>query len=406
MKYANQPYHHHVLTRVGLGTIGWVVAELIVLATVNQAMSGETASKTTIAINEDRIFLSPYSWKITGEGPTARAEATMPGAYFRALFKGSATIGVLVDGTANRDCPPAAMPVVEYSMDGGPFQAIQLTNRDKIEPLRLADNLDKASQHRVEFYFRASHLGPDRWRSSAVHLRLAGIELDTGGSLLPCSIRPKRAIGFGDSITEGVCAEGLCPYYSNLMMNNARVTWFPLVCSALDCEYGQLGSGGQGMLKPMSLPPLPQSWDRFDANSSRLTNGLLLPEPDYIFCCMGTNDFQGDGPNRKHMDITAVYIDWLKSVRKACPKARVFCVTPPIGWHQKEVAAAVAERNRAGDARVYLIDTAPRQGGFGEKNVATQLAPDGCHPSVYGNAMLGALISVEAQKILSQEQAK
>jgi len=88
------------------------------------------------------------------------------------------------------------------------------------------------------------------------------------------------------------------------------------------------------MLKPMALPPLPQSWDRYDAATSRLTDGLLLPEPDYVFCCMGTNDFEGDGPQRRQMDITAAYTNWLKSVRKACPKTRVFCVTADRMAHE------------------------------------------------------------------------
>jgi hypothetical protein len=364
----------------------------------------ESATEARFAINDGHVLLAPYAWKVSGNGETARAEATMPGAYFRAVCKDSATIGVVIDGAANRDCPADAMPVVDYSIDGGQFQSLQLISRNNVETLRVAKGLDKTAPHRIEFYFRSSRLWPDRWGSSAVHLRLAGIVLDAGGSLLRCPAHLKRAIGFGDSITEGVCSEGLCPYYSNLLMNNARVTWLPVVCAALDCEYGQLGSGGQGMLKPMSLPPLPQSWDRYDATSSRLTDGLLLPEPDYVFCCMGTNDFQGEGAARKQMDITAAYGDWLKAVRKACPKARVFCVTPPLGWHTAEVAAAVASRNRGGDGRVYLIDTTPRQGGFGDKNAATQFAPDGCHPSVYGNAMLGALISVEAQKVLSREE--
>jgi hypothetical protein len=57
-----------------------------------------------------------------------------------------------------------------------------------------------------------------------------------------------------------VCVEGLCPYYSNLLMNNARVTWFPLVATALNCEYGQVGNGGQGMARMMEYPPLPQTW--------------------------------------------------------------------------------------------------------------------------------------------------
>jgi hypothetical protein len=55
-------------------------------------------------------------------------------------------------------------------------------------------------------------------------------------------------------------------------------TWFPLVCGGLNCEYGQLGTGGQGMVRPIEIPPLPQTWDRFDATTSRLTDGLLLPE--------------------------------------------------------------------------------------------------------------------------------
>lgn len=390
---------------------GWFGSVILGISTFIVAMPspaalGQPVTEALIAINDSKICLSPYTWKITGEGETVRAEAMMPGAYFRAVFTNSSQVGVVIDGTANHECPPEAMPVVDFSIDGGQFQTVQLKNRDQVETLPLADGLVPGEQHWIEFYFRSAHLGPDRWGSSAVHLRLVGIALAPEGSLLPCPVRARRAIGFGDSITEGVCSEGTCPYYSNLMMNNARVTWFPLVCQALGCEYGQLGSGGQGVLKPMSLPPLPQSWDHFDATTSRLTDGLLQPEPDYVFCCMGTNDFQGEGPNRTHMDITAAYTDWLKSVRRACPNTRVFCVTPPIGWHTGEIAAAVASRNSEGDKRVYLIDTTPLQRGYGGKNEATQYAPDGCHPTVYGNAVLGALVTAEAMKHLNCESGQ
>ncbi len=72
-------------------------------------------------------------------------------------------------------------------------------------------------------------------------------------------------------------------------------------------------------------------------------------------------------------------------------------------WTAEEIAQAVAARSKAGDSRVFLIDPAPLKSAFGVKG-ATQLAPDGVHPSVHGNAMLGALIAVEAQKILSREK--
>ena len=49
------------------------------------------------------------------------------------------------------------------------------------------------------------------------------------------------AIAFGDSITEGVGVDGLFTSWQKLDVNNARETWFPIVCAALDCEYGQPG---------------------------------------------------------------------------------------------------------------------------------------------------------------------
>ncbi len=191
---------------------------------------------------------------------------------------------------------------------------------------------------------------------------------------------------------EGVGADGLFTSWQSLGVNSARAAWFPIVCAALGCEYGQLASGGQGMSRTIEMPPLTQTWDRYDAATSRLSGGRLLPEPDYIFCGMGTNDFQ--------KDITADYTRWLADMRKACPHARFFCVVPPLGLHEEEVRAAVAARNRAGDPRVYLIDTTPLRAAFRVGTGATQLAHDGVHPSMYGHAMLGALIAREVQRTL------
>ena len=239
------------------------------------------------AVDAPEIGLAPYVWKRTGAGATARAEATMPGAYLKTAFQGTASIRLLIDGTANDGCPAGAMPVVDYSVDDGPFQSVQLTKTGEVYPLTLAEGLDPNTPHRLEVHFRAAALGPARWQASTVHLRIAGIELEQGGSLLDYPQRQKLAIGFGDSITEGVCNEGLCPYYSNLLMNNARATWFPLVCAALSCEYGQLGTGGQGMVRPIEIPPLPQTWDHYDATTSRLTDGLLAARARLCLLCHG-----------------------------------------------------------------------------------------------------------------------
>lgn len=114
---------------------------------------------------------------------------------------------------------------------------------------------------------------------------------------------------------------------------------------------------------------------------------------------MGTNDFRMAAGQREQLDITEAYTGWLTALRKACPQSHCFCVVPPLGWHAAEIAAAVAARHRAGDRRMYLVDTAPLRAGFHESR-GTQLAADGVHPSVYGNALLATLIAVEVQNRL------
>jgi lysophospholipase L1-like esterase len=369
----------------------------VLLATIvgSRATAGEppTAGQRTVAVDQADLRLSPYTWKVSGKGPDARAEAAIPGAYLKMAFRGSATVGLVVDGTANQGCPAPSMPVIEFSIDDGPYRVVALTRTGAVTTLPLAGGLDAAVPHRVEVDFRAADLARDRWRSSIAHLRLAGLAIDAAGTTLPPPTRTRRAIGFGDSITEGVGVDGLFTSWQSLGVNNARATWFPIACAALDCEYGQLGSGGHGMTRPIEMPPLPLTWDRYDPTTTRLTGGRLLPEPDYIFCALGTNDFD--------KDITADYTGWLTAMRAACPRARFFCVVPTLGVHETEVRAAVEARHAAGDRAVHLIDPVALRHAFRSGHGATSLAHDGVHPSGYGQALLGAPIAVEVQKVLS-----
>jgi hypothetical protein len=369
-------------------SIGWVLEA--------QAMAAGPTEKI-VPIDDPSIRLSPYVWKLTGTGSGSRAEAGMPGAYLKAGFQGSATIGLIVDGTGNRGCPASSMPVVEYSVDEGPFDVVQLAETGRVYTLPMGSRLNAGTAHRLDVWFRAADLAQSRWKSSTAHLRIAGLALDAGGSLVPCAVRSGRAIGFGDSITEGVGVDGLFTSWQSLGVNNARAAWFGIVCAALGCEYGQLGSGGQGMTRPIEMPPLPQTWDRHDPTTSRLAGGLLLPEPNYVFCAMGTNDFE--------KDITRDYTGWLTAVRKACPHARIFCIVPPLGFHKGEIEAAVVSRNQAGDRKVHLIDTSPFKSAFRAGTGATQLAFDGVHPSTYGSAMLAAFIAAEVQRISANGDA-
>ncbi len=370
-------------------------AMLILAAGLVLARGAQAA--TTIPCDRSDFGLSPYVWKCSGKAEQARAEATMPGAYFKTIVKDTGSVGVVIDGTANEDCPVGSMPVVEYSIDGGPFTHIQLTQTGCTYTLPVSGQLDASVPHRVEFYFRAADLMLNRWTASTTHLRIAGISLDDGGSIAAYPKRSKLAIGFGDSITEGVGVEALFTSWSILEPNNARCSWFPIVCSALDCEYGLLGTGGQGMVRVMQLPSLNKSWDHYDAQTSRLKNGLLLPEPDYVFCNMGTNDYGG-------LDVTSNYLEWATAVRKACPNAQIFCVLPGSGSHRDEIASVVAARRNAKDQRVYLIDVPSLNATITQNGGATQHTYDGVHPSMYGQALFGANIAVKVSEIISRQR--
>ena len=346
-----------------------------------------------ISCNDPDFGLAPYIWKCTGSGKEARVEATMPGAYFKTVVKGTRTIGLLIDGTVNDGCPALSMPVIEYSIDDGPFIAVQLTQTGEVYTFPISQSLDAATPHKLEVYFRASDLCYKRWTSSATHLCIAGILIDDDATIMPYPMRSKRAIGYGDSITEGVGVDGEFTSWQKLEPNNARGAWLPFVCSALDCEYGQLGSGGQGLVKVLELPVLTETWDKYDCETSRLENGLLLPEPDYVFCCMGTNDFGG-------LNITDAYIEWLTAVRRACPHTQIFCLVPPAGVHRDEIRNVVNNRHQANDRDVHFIDTPSVNAAITDHTGATQMTYDGVHPSIYGNGMYAANIIMEVAKAL------
>jgi lysophospholipase L1-like esterase len=319
----------------------------------------------------------------------------MPGAYMKAVVNRSATLRLAIDGTANAGCPPTSMPVIEWSVDGGPFTILQLSAQDAVYELPLAKDLSLDRPHQLEVYFRAANLCERRWESSVAHLRIAALVIDKKGELTAWPRRAKLAIGYGDSITEGVGVDALFTSWSKLAPNNARCSWLPLVCEALDSEYGQLGSGGQGMsVTTMQLPPLGATWDHYDAGTSRLAHGRLVPEPDYVFCAMGTNDFG--------KDITVEYGAWLTAMRAACPHAQIFCVVPLLGFHRSEITAAVNGRMKMKDRRVHLIDLATLEPAFSPTATPTRLAFDGVHPSQYGNALVAAHVLARVMHIVAK----
>jgi lysophospholipase L1-like esterase len=367
----------------------------MIAASVAVGRKAACSDEVFISCADSRIVQAPYVWKPLHSEQGAQLEATMPGAYVRATFRDADRIALLVDGEANRDCPPASMPVIEFSIDERPYQVVQLTKTAGHYSLPLASRLNRAQPHRLELFFRAADLTNGRWTRTASRLRVIGFQVNKDAALAPTPVRPKRVVGFGDSITEGVGADGKFTSWQKLEVNNARATWLPVVAAALNAEYGQLGSGGQGMVCALELPALPDTWSKYDAESSRLKDAVLSPPPDVVFCAMGTNDFE--------KDVTAPYVQWLRDLRKACPQARVFCIVPPLQLHDREIASAVESCRREGDERVHLISTSGLAGEYRVNQGPTRMAFDGVHPNVYGQARLATLIAAEVGSVAAED---
>ena len=179
-------------------------------------------------------------------------------------------------------------------------------------------------------------------------------------------------------------------------MNNARETWFPIVCAALDCEYGQLGSGGLAMTRKLNLPPLPQIWDHHDPATSRSSTACCCPSLITSSAVSARTTLRRTSPR-------TTLPGWLRRGTVAHgPGCSV--LSRRWGFTGKKSRRPSKSAKRGRDSRVHVIDPRGSPTGFRAGRGATHLAFDGVHPSGYGQGMLGALIAVEAQKVLSRDK--
>lgn len=127
--------------------------------------------------------------------------------------------------------------------------------------------------HTLQLQIYNSLQGANRWSNPAdggAALVVKGLALDSGAKVHRPILLPRRAIFFGDSITEGVNAEcrntpetvaehgggvagvpGDVPEPGgDLSANSATKTWGPTVAAAFGAEYSQIGFGSLGWVVP------------------------------------------------------------------------------------------------------------------------------------------------------------
>ena len=228
----------HTIARI----LGWAIVAAATLMATDRAGAGPVGRGGPLRDNNAHILLAPY----VGNSPApARRRGPRPPcpAHLPRRLQGLATLDVMIDGTANRDCPADGMPVVEYSIDGGQFHPRYDMAGQTGSALRgWQARQRRATSGRVLFPLSPAVARP---------LGIAGHAFAAGGARprgrrfappLPCPAKT------GDRLRRLDHRRGLLRRPMPLLLEPdartvARATWFPVVATALDCEYGQLGRG-------------------------------------------------------------------------------------------------------------------------------------------------------------------
>jgi hypothetical protein len=350
-------------------------------------------ASTSIPITDSNLFWSPGNWDRTNTG---YAQTTCCGAYLKIAFTGTANLSLNLDFSplSGAGVTTANYPKLSWYIDDGPIQ----TSQPSASPLVLASGLSTGSTHTLRIWMKATKQTTDRWTTPVNVTRWTGFNVDLGGvavSLVGTSLEPraKKAIFYGDSITEGV--ESLNVNNGDLTSNDSYINFVRPIAFALNAEYGQVGYGFGGWIHTANgnVPGLKTSFNFQSNGVARNCSGF-----DYVFIHHGHNDTAANGAQLQASDVTTT----LTSMRAAFGSAtRIFVCVPWSQNNQAVIASAVATQRQT-DPLVYLVDLGltGARGLQGPSGTATFAAIDGIHPNQSASQSLATGVIQQVQSFL------
>jgi hypothetical protein len=380
---------------------GWLLL-MCFLFGCNQLCHSQPSPNFT-PVTDEAFYFSPYNTYSDGPGPflgnNIRAKShyalwVNPGSYFKTMFTGrSAILSIEVTGVAS-DQPPK----VAWSIDDGPFQTGEVHSGSNELP--LAKGLE-IKAHSVRFLFSASDANVNRWLLPVEGLKIYGMILDPGSSLLfpsqSIALSPKKIIFFGDSITEGAWVLGNSDrkidgrYVDWVRFSDARLSWTRAVALALNAEYGTVGFGGTGWVHTATpfVPALPESWQFYFDNHSRLADGQLVPTPDYVIVNMGTND--------RDRNISTALTTVLRQIRNAAGPGADIILIVPFGQMNRDPIVDAALKVE--DQHLFTIDLGPQWAyGISHYGHSSLRSFDGVHPAATATAEYATAVATAIMK--------
>jgi hypothetical protein len=338
-----------------------------------------TVSVPPGSLTDPHLHKSPYNWR----DATTYLEDIQPGAYIGLAFTGtSIAVGVDVSHIDALVLGANYYPSLWWHIDNGAWQSHTLTTG--ATSYTLGTGLASGA-HVLYFLFGyIASQSAGRWSGDNA-LRVTGFTQADGTPLSATSTYPYIRSGgymliYGDSITQ----TGDTTSFD---------TYAPRLAEAFDCEYGQIGFGGQGYMTGTAPfydngTPANSTWRNYNSGHSRLVGGLLDPAPDHIVITHGTNDRSSNSAT-----LQARVQSVLADLRVAAPAAHIWVVVPPGRWQASALLAAVTA---VADSKIIGIDCGAEM-ALGLDNNGTSWHGDGIHPSIPGHGEYASRIVLAMQ---------
>jgi len=258
----------------------------------------------------------------------------------------------------------------------GELAANLLTTRST-ETYDVVTGLDDG-EHTVEVYRRGE--------ASFGVTTLQAVEAIDGDLLAPVAAPERRIEVIGDSITCGYGNEGedtSCSFSADT--ENHYLAYGAVLARSFDAEVSTIAWSGKGVVSnyngDTATPRMPAYFD-LAVPQDTSHRWAFSWEPDAVIVNLGTNDYSTSNDPDAETFIDG-YEGLLLNIRQRYPTAHILCTIGPmlsgadLSTARTNIAAAVANRNDAGDDRVTaheLTTGNPSPGCDWHPNIATHAA--------------------------------
>lgn len=360
---------------------------------IKEEQASHPVGTEAVTIADSGFQLSPWNWRPSGDSRIA----INPGAYLKRRVK-STYLALNLDVSAMVSASLAAnrYPVLLFRIDDGEWESHQIASAPDFHVVfeGLADEF-----HDVEIIVNASDAFTARWNETSAVI-IDSVQMDTGWETDDFTEPTDTILFYGDSITEGAGLNGAATNGAQYVAFASAVDGYAAhIARGLNAKDGRVAFGGTSWSATWNsdVPPFVDTWDFYSSGNSRLTGGLLTPEPTWILVAHGTNVVPDGSPSSG-----TVVADFLTALRAAAPGSKIVVLVPfgqatnavtyiPAGFSSYQTATP--------DSQCKLINLGAIDGiGPAVTGTATFKTTDGLHPNTRTHAELAAQIVAEIKE--------